>query len=301
MTRERVMVVVKRSAYSRFIEQEQDARALRLLKRGDPTVQRWPRAHRDHVRTVELVVKELERLGADVTVVRRAHAAFDTEGAALVVAVGGDGTLLGASHNVGKTPILGVNSAPGHSVGFFCGADPKTAREMLARALDGKLPRVSLTRMAVRVNGELRSGRVLNEALFCHASPAATSRYILRHRGRREEQKSSGFWIGPPAGSTAAQRSAGGRVLPAGSHRLQLVVREPYAPAGLRYRLLKVLIDPGRELFAHSKMQKACLFLDGPHMRFDVGLGDVVGFRASDEPLTVLGLGRDRIRGSNMR
>jgi NAD+ kinase len=191
-----------------------------------------------------------------------------------------------------------VNSAPGYSVGFFCGADPRTARQMLARGLEGTLPRVSLTRMAVSLNGELRSARVLNEALFCHASPAATSRYILRYRRLREEQKSSGFWIGPAAGSTAAQRSAGGDVLPVGSRRLQLVVREPYAPEGLRYRLLKQLIDPGRELFAHSKMQKACLFVDGPHMRIDVGLGDVAGFRASDEPLTVLGLARDRIRRS---
>jgi NAD+ kinase len=87
-------------------------------------------------------------------------------------------------------------------------------------------------------------------------------------------------------------------VLPVGSRRLQLVVREPYAPEGQRYRLLKHLIDPDRELFAHSKMQKACMFVDGPHMRIDVGLGDVAGFRASDEPLTVLGLARDRIRRS---
>jgi NAD+ kinase len=299
VSRERVVVVVKRSAYSRFIEQERDARARRLLKRRDPTVVRWPRAHREHVRTVELVVRELERLGADVTVVRRAHASFDTEGASLVVAVGGDGTLLGASHNVGATPILGVNSAPGYSVGFFCGADAKSARRMLARALDGTLPSVSFTRMAVRVNDQLRAARVLNEALFCHVSPAATSRYILRYGRVREEQKSSGFWIGPAAGSTAAQRSAGGRVLPAGSRRLQLVVREPYTPDGRRYRLSKLLVEPGRELLAHSKMQKACLFLDGPHMRIEVVLGDVVGFRASDEPLTVLALGRDRIRGSN--
>jgi NAD+ kinase len=292
----RVIVVIKRSAFSRFIEQERDPRAKRMLRRGDPTVARWPRAHREHQRTVELVVSELERLGADVTVVRRSHGAFETDNAALVVAVGGDGTLLAASHNVGKTPILGVNSAPGYSVGFYCAADPTTARRMLACALENELPHVALTRMEVQLNGVARSRRVLNEALFCHASPAATSRYILRYGRVKEEQKSSGFWIGPAAGSTAAQRSAGGSVLPLLSKRLQLVVREPYSPAGKRVRLRRVLVEPGREIFAHSKMQRACMFLDGPHTRIDVGLGDVASFCASDEPLIVLGLTRKRIQ-----
>ena len=38
----------------------------------------------------------------------------------LVVTIGGDGTLLAASHAIGDTPILGINSAPDFSVGFFC-------------------------------------------------------------------------------------------------------------------------------------------------------------------------------------
>lgn len=295
---DRVIVVVKRSAFTRFIEDEHDERARQLLARRDPTVARWPRSHRDHMRTVELVIEALDRLGARVSVVRRAHATFDADTARLVVSVGGDGTLLAASHNVGGTPILGVNSAPGHSVGFFCAAEPKTAPRMLAQALEGRLSRLALTRMEVRLNGEVRCARVLNEALFCHASPAATSRYILSHGRRREEQKSSGFWIGPAAGSTAAQRSAGGRVLPLGSRRLQLVVREPYAPAGHRYRLLKLLLGPADTLQAQSKMQRACMFFDGPHMRVPVAMGDVASFGVSDEPLTVLGLDRRTIRRS---
>lgn len=297
----RVIVVVKRSALARYIEEERDERARELLKARDPAVVRWPRAHADHMRTVETVLGALDRLGAKITVIRRSHGDFETDGAALVVAVGGDGTLLAASHNVGATPILGVNSAPGHSVGFFCAADPRSARRMLAAALEGELPKLELTRMQVSLNGEVRSTRVLNEALYCHASPAATSRYILRFKKLREEQKSSGFWIGPAAGSTAAQRSAGGRVLPLSSRRLQLVVREPYAPEGERYRLLRQLVPAGSSLHAHSKMQRACMFLDGPHMRIPVALGDDASFCASDDPLTVLGLDPQRIRRSKRR
>jgi NAD+ kinase len=286
----RVIVVVKRSSYTRFVEEEGDPRAKALLRRRDPAVARWTEAHRDHKRTVESVLEALEKLGARVLVIRRAHAAFDAADAQLVVVVGGDGTLLAASHNVGATPILGVNSAPRHSVGFFCAARRSNALGMLREALDGKSKSITLTRMSVSVNGRVRSKRVLNEALYCHASPAATSRYILVHGRRKETQKSSGFWLGPAAGSTAAQHSAGGKVLPLRSPKLQLVVREPYAPPGVRYRLSRVVVDPGQTLSAISMMQEASMFLDGPNREIGIGLGDVVSFSTSHEPLRVLGL-----------
>ncbi|HEY3500809.1 MAG TPA: NAD(+)/NADH kinase, partial [Polyangiaceae bacterium] len=190
----RVVVIAKRTAYRRFVEDERDPRAKQLLRKRDAAVGTWLESHREHVRTLETVERELERAGAQVLLVQRAHAAFDASGAALVIAVGGDGTLLAASHSVGEIPILGVNSAPRHSVGFFCAATRATFKTHLAQALEGRLPSVELARMTVAVNDRVRSKRVLNEALYCHASPAATSRYILTHRRTREEQRSSGIW-----------------------------------------------------------------------------------------------------------
>jgi NAD+ kinase len=286
----RVIVVAKRTAYRRFVEDEGDPRAMQLLRRHDPSVASWRRSHEEHRRTLETVLRSLDDFGARALVLRRAHVVFDAADAVLVVAVGGDGTLLAASHSVGLTPILGVNSAPSSSVGFFCAARRATVRAMLGEALDEALPAVTLTRMSVALNGRIRANRVLNEALYCHVSPAATSRYILEHKRRREPQKSSGFWIGPAAGSTAAQHSAGGVVLPFRSKKLQLVVREPYAPPGTRYRLRRLLIPPGEVIHAQSQMQDACMFLDGPYRQIPMSLGDVASFRVSDEPLRVLGL-----------
>jgi NAD+ kinase len=292
--RARVVVVAKRTAYRRFIVDERDPRAKALLRRHDPAVKNWTDAHREHMETLETVLRALERAGAQVMLVERSHAAFDPSDATLVVAVGGDGTLLAASHSVVETPVLGVNSSPRHSVGFFCSAQRRTFPSMLDRALAGKLGSVELTRMSVAVNGRLRSKHVLNEALFCHASPAATSRYLLEHRRMSEEQRSSGIWIGPAAGSTAAQRSAGGRVLPLGSRLLQLVVREPYTPSGRPCRLAKLLIDDGDQVRLESKMDDAALFFDGPYRSVPVRLGDKVAFFASNEPLVVLGLKKRR-------
>jgi NAD+ kinase len=207
----------------------------------------------------------------------------------LVVTVGGDGTLLAASHALGETPILAVNSAPEFSVGFFAGAVRGSVRDTLAAALDGSLPRVQLTRMAVERDGEVLTTRVLNEVLLCANSPAATSRYVLRFNDREEDQKSSGLWIGPAAGSTAAIRAAGGRVMPLTSKRLQFVVREPYSPAGRPPELLRAVVRKTDRLEVHSKMWEGRIFVDGQFQVYPISYGEVLRFRPSSEPLTLLG------------
>lgn len=286
----RVIVVAKRTSYQRFVEEEGDPRARLLIKKKDPAVRSWLDSHEEHQRTLQVVVDELERAGTQALLLRRAHAAFDAGGADLVIVVGGDGTLLAASHNVDGIPIMGVNSAPKHSVGFFCGTTRKTFRRQLDLALSGKLRPLSLSRMSVEVNGRLRSKRVLNEALFCHNSPAATSRYILHIGKQTETQRSSGIWIGPPAGSTAAQHSAGGKILPLGSRQLQLVVREPYTPRGEKNALARAIVKANGRVRVISKMDDSSLFLDGPQRTLGVRLGDEIVFSLSDSPLQVLGL-----------
>jgi NAD+ kinase len=290
VTAPRVVVVVKRTLYSRHVEEEDDPEVRRLIRRRDPSVARWSTAHREHIATLSEVRSVLERLGARVWILHGPRVVFDASDAALVVTIGGDGTLLAASHHVGKTPILGVNSSPHSSVGFFCASHRADVGTVLPRALRGEVPSVRLARMQVGVNGRIVSRRVLNEVLFCHATPAAASRYILQYDRRREEHVSSGFWIGTAAGSTGAVHSAGGKVLPLGSKRLQVVVREPFAGARGRYRMTRVAVLPGHELSAINKMRDAALFLDGPFRRVAVRLGDKVSFRVSDDPIRVLGL-----------
>jgi NAD+ kinase len=295
---ERVVVVVKRTAYRLFVEEEQDERIARLLKKNDPTVRKMRRSHDEHEGTLEEVDGALRKLGAEAVWVRRAHAPFEVDSADLVVTVGGDGTLLAASHRVGTTPILGVNSAPSHSVGFFCGVKKGHVRVAMEKALRGKMKAVELARMSVIRNGVPVSTRVLNDALFCHRSPAATTRYILKLGKLVEEQKSSGFWIGPAAGSTAAQRSAGGKILPLASTDLQLVVREPYTPEGEKLRLVRELVSKNAEVFVRSKTREGRLFIDGPHECVEIGMGDRLVFRRSAESLTVLGLSARRRWGT---
>jgi NAD+ kinase len=295
----RILVLTKRTSYGTLVEEEKDANVTTLIEKGDPTVNRMRRSHEAHLETVREVEAALEKVGASWT--KQLGARTPIEGKYdLVMTVGGDGTLLAASHQLdGSAAILGVNSAPESSVGFFCGAKKGGVLKALRDALDGTMKRVVLSRMRVEINGVCVHARVLNEALYCHASPAATSRYILQvisadGSTAEEEQRSSGLWIGPAAGSTAAQRSAGGRVLPLSSTKIQFVVREPYIRFGVAQRMPQGLIDDGGKIVLLSKMRQAKMFLDGHQVVHDITIGDRVTFNRSDEGLTVLGLARQR-------
>jgi NAD+ kinase len=117
--------------------------------------------------------------------------------------------------------------------------------------------------------------------------------------GQSEEQRSSGVWVCTAAGSTGAARSAGGRVLPFASNKLQLVVREPYLEVRNSARpdpisLDRIVFQPPETMTLLSKMEDARLYLDGPYRQVPVGLGDRVVCGVSAEPLTVFGLGRRR-------
>jgi NAD+ kinase len=295
-----VEVVLKRMSWRKWVEQEADPRIAELLAAGDETVRHMQASHTDHLETLEEVRAALDDLGVVARWSDQPHEFRVDEHSQLVIIIGGDGTLLGASHGVGAgVPLLGVNSSPEYSVGFFCGAKKGRVKQSVRDALEGRLRRSELTRMRVELNGQPLHNRVLNEALFCHVSPAATSRYILRVLGSdgrivtEEDQKSSGVWVGPAAGSTGAQRSAGGTTLPLASSDLQYVVREPYRPPLADLGLVLGLIGEGECVAMKSKMRHASIFLDGHQLVHGVAMGDVVTMRQSSEPLVVLGLSRD--------
>jgi NAD+ kinase len=295
----RLLVVLKTTSYQTYVEGRRDPRTTALLAKGDPAVGRLLGSHGAHEATVDEVRRAMDSLGVVAqTVTTAAIPECDSSEFDLVVTVGGDGTLLSTSHAVGvATPILGINSAPDHSVGFFCGTRKGGVHAGLVAALGGQMPATVLSRMQVELNGVCLSQRVLNDVLMCHEVPAATSRYILTVDGGdgkpvEEEQKSSGLWIGPAAGSTAAQRSAGGHILPLTSRRIQYVVREPYTPTSARLALLRGTVSEAGSITVRSKMHQAKLFVDGPHVAHELGLGDVLTMRRSAEPLSVLGLSR---------
>jgi NAD+ kinase len=272
------------------VREGRSRRMRRLLEEGDRTVETLKRTHHDHVLTIQTVRAALGLLGVRASF-RYLLSRPNASGYDLVVTLGGDGTLLWASHSVGpETPMLAINTAPKSSVGYFCAADASDLGDVLRDAIAGRLKATTLTRMRVVVDGEVASERVLNDVLFSAASPAATTRCIVSFRGREENQKSSGVWVGPAAGSTAAQRSAGGKVLPIASQRIQYVVREPYVDRDRKYRLVQGTFGPREFLEIRSKTADGCMWIDGPHREHKAPWGSVIRLSSSDEPLSILGL-----------
>jgi NAD+ kinase len=294
-----VLVVYKKTALQRY--GKDDARIVRLIAEGDASVEVLEHAHETHVATLERAKNHLQGR-KDLSVTFRHQHDGDDNGWDLVITLGGDGTLLWASHTVdASTPMLAINSSPRTSVGYFCAGAAGELESLIDRALAGDLPSTRLSRMQVAVDGEVHTKRVLNDILFCHRSPAAATRYLIapldadgEPMGEREAHTSSGIWVGPAAGSTAAQRSAGGKVLRLQSKKIQWVVREPYRPGETELAHTRGLLKPGQSLSVKSKIREGRIFFDGAQKVSKVDIGSEIRMTRSDESLTLLGL---RARG----
>lgn len=290
----RVLVVSRITTHERLARSGRGGRAGLRARRQTAWYRRIEEAHGDHLETLGTIRASLRRLRLAFRVVRSLDD-VDPSDFDLVLTAGGDGTVLYASHHVDTTPILGVRSSR-HSAGYLTGAHRGDVGSRLEAFRRGRLESTLLARMSVHVGGRLKHDKVLNDALFSHPNPAVATRYDLVIDGRSEEQMSSGLWVGPAAGSTAAMRSAGGRVLAPSSRNLQFVVREPIQRPRMRVRLVRGLIPPGRDLRILNKWQPARLFLDGPHLVVPVKPGQEVTMHLSDRPLSLLGWARRRPR-----
>ncbi|MEO1269415.1 MAG: NAD(+)/NADH kinase [Myxococcota bacterium] len=293
----RTLVVHKRSAleeYRRADAAQGHTNTEELLEAGSEAVARLRPSHERHQLSLDQVRAELEQRSWPHDVVYRGELE-SVSGYDLIVTVGGDGTVLDVSHRLtDATPLLGVNSDPVSSVGYFCATTGADFAETLTGVISGSVKAFELSRFRIAINDVLIDPPVLNDILIADGNPAATSRYILEVASHREEHRSSGIWVSTPAGSTAAIRSAGGIVLPLGSQLLQYLVREPYLPPHGRYNLLGGVQPIGDGLTVISRMRTGCVFLDGPHAVYNVAMGDRIAISGTAPPLVILGVDEDR-------
>lgn len=274
---------------------------LDVLRETDPTQvdglaerdpEAWQRLHEAaarHEASIAAVEDALRLQGFTWTTVGRDGFDGPEPGTDLVIAVGGDGTVLDVSHRLVSTPLLGVNSDPVHSVGYFCACSADQLADVLAAVRSGTISRTLLSRIAIERNGEPFRYPCMNDLLLTSANPAMMSRYVLTAGNRSEQQSSSGIWISTPAGSTAGIRSAGGSVLPLEGDLIQYLVREPYVGKLVRYELLRGVRHLHEGLEIRSLMQSGQVFIDGPYLTLPFRLGDVLTLRQGPQ-LVVLGM-----------
>lgn len=238
---------------------------------------RWQRLHEGALARVE---GALAKRSIDHRVIDRSDLRAGPS-CDLIIAVGGDGTLLSAAHCAGAIPLLGVNSMPGRSVGFFCAATARDAEGVIADILRGRRHPAALPLLEAVIDGRSMPIRGLNDILFAAASPAEMARYEIIIAGKREGHRSSGIWITAGPGSTAAILAAGGRRQPISSARLQFLVREPHRIPGRNYRLLRGLLPEGGRISLIPEGDNGVIFIDGSHHTFPVPAGSRCTCRVS--------------------
>ncbi|MCC6622629.1 MAG: NAD(+)/NADH kinase [Deltaproteobacteria bacterium] len=263
-----------------------------------PIARRLAAARLEHKATLLAVEGALAR--PDVTVTWLAEpSAEGLASADLIVSVGGDGTFLTVARFAGRAPLLGVNSSPTTSVGHYCAATADTFGDVLAEVLthlagakpaapapSGGGARIALrhlTRIRAEIGGVALPFEALNDVLFAHRVPVASTRYGLHIGERHELQLSSGIWIATASGSTAAIRSAGGAPMDDDDARLQWRVREPYVRGADTPALGGGLTDLPIEILSRS--DKNALFLDGQPEPHTVAFGTRARLTRSPEPL----------------
>ncbi|GIW22965.1 MAG: hypothetical protein KatS3mg068_1972 [Candidatus Sericytochromatia bacterium] len=289
----KVLVVYKKSTYDLYNNEINNENVKKLIEEEHEAVNTLKNSHNIHKSTLDTIISVLKNKNIYFDVIFRGELK-EINNYDLVITTGGDGTILETSKYLKDIPIFGVNSDPLSSVGFFTSATKDNFEEKLSLALQGRLKLKKLNRIELIINGRLIEHLALNDILVCHSIPAATSRYVIKYKGRIERHRSSGIWISTAAGSTAAIRSAGGRILPIYSKKIQFVVREFYDRGFKDFQILKGIFNENDNFEIISQMRLGKIYIDGPFFEYDFTVGDSLKFRNSKYPLKILGFNEEK-------
>jgi NAD+ kinase len=202
----------------------------------------------------------------------------------LVICVGGDGTLLNVSHFVGgATRLLGVNSNPKTSIGFLCVASAENFGSILDSIVSGKRTPRKVHRIQIQSQSPLIPPfpLALNDILFSHAHPAATSRYLMNWDHHPQRCISSGVWISAPAGSTGAISSYQLGTANLEDRVVRFSTREPYSSHLLPFpesckKGVKEVLNNETFLTLKSEMREGLLSIDGERSSVPIQYGQEI-------------------------
>lgn len=241
-------------------------------------------AHERHLEAIEQVKNTLGEKNIDFISIGRSELSDELLKDRLVITVGGDGTLLDASHHCLNSPIIGVNSDTKLSVGALCAADKDNFSAILEEILSGKIKPRPIARLSISMDEKVVSPLALNDILICNKNPAAMTRFWISKDKKTEHHRSSGLWVATAAGSTGGIFSSGGKPIDFYAQQGIFRVREPYASDTKKPELLfGSFVD--EKLLVKSDMGEGKLFIDGPHRSIDIDFGQTVEISLSKHPL----------------
>lgn len=194
----------------------------------------WHRHRPDAQTAASVMMSELDSLGVEVVEDARPNSAD------LVLALGGDGTILAAAEYARRcdVPLLGVNL--GH-MGFLAEATDQGLDELAQRIANEDFhleTRMTLDVVVRHPDGTVITDWALNEAVVIHTDVAHPVHLALAVDGQDvSTYGADGIVLATPTGSTAYSFSAGGPVV---WPDMEAIVMAPLAAHGLFTRPLVV-------------------------------------------------------------
>jgi NAD+ kinase len=179
---------------------------------------------------VAALTKYLRKAGVDIL---HEDAIQDAD---LVIAIGGDGTMLYASRLVrdSGTPILGVNRG---RLGFLADVTPEHMLDSVSHVLKGEYStdsRLLLEARLIRASGAEQLAFALNDVVLQRRETGRMVDFETRVNGRYVNTHSGdGLIVATPTGSTAYSLSCGGPIM---EPQLDAVVVVPICPHTLTDR-----------------------------------------------------------------
>jgi NAD+ kinase len=200
----------------------------------------------------------------------------------LVIAIGGDGTLLRAAHELSsyEVRLLGVNL--GH-LGFLTDISPDEIHERLTEILNGEYieeQRAVLACSVMRDQKPLAHHDALNDVVIHKWNIARVIRFDTYINGKFvHSQRSDGVIVSTPTGSTAYALSGGGPLL---DPSLDVILLVPICTHTLSNRPIVVGASSRIEIVVGTRnMHHARLTCDGA-VKFELAPGDRVLVEKAD-------------------
>jgi len=283
MRLDNVLVCMKRTLLERFRRRRYFRD--RLLEKGkeSPEFRQIFLSHEQTLQARQMTLKTIKAMGFRYRLMTKPEnmdeSIFD-----LAIVVGGDGTMLDYARHMRALPLLGVNSSPNTSVGRFHYTNAQALEQVLDEIQQGLVTPTQVVRLNVSINGEKKPFPALNEVLFAHKNPAATSKYTIRIGEKQEVQRSSGVWVATAAGSSGAIMSAGGHLQDMEAPGLQYRVREKFLSPldASEHSLLGGDLPKGHIEFI-DHMFNGAVFLDGMRGMYETGYWSRIAI-SSDGP-----------------
>jgi NAD+ kinase len=194
----------------------------------------------------------------------------------MVVAVGGDGTILRTQSfiNKKKIPLLGINMG---TVGFLTEIDPENALNAINEVLSGNYVVEERNQLQVWHNKKLQTA--LNEVVLMTRKPAKMLHMQIQVDGEIvEELRADGLIVSTPSGSTAYSMSAGGPIV---DPKVGAFIIVPICPFKLGARPTVVSNNSVIEVKLLREGKKAVAVIDG-QFEEEINYMDKITFKKAE-------------------